>query len=229
MQPILIYTIVLGSAGLLGFAVLTNEIIVDPQDLKVFDSEELPDPACLCEGEDGSFSLENCNFAILGPEAELICNRDTPNGGFELVAGYDDTLAQGCPALFWKDNSGGIITFEQFQAFGGELSLIENSLWPEGYYPWDNYADMFGTTIITVSQGEDPTLYDALSSNGVGIDALARNSVAAMLNVAHSDVQSHYTMNEVLAMTQIAIASEDYDDTSDEFFLYNGMSAPLCP
>jgi len=58
----------------------------------------------------------------------------------------------------------------------------------------------------------DPTLEQALNTRGGGINLLARESVAAMLNAAHDDVNYMYDLNEVMGMTQIALVSGDYMD-----------------
>ena len=49
------------------------------------------------------------------------------------------------------------------------------------------------------------------------MDELLRQSVAAMLNAAHSDINYPYTVPQIIAMTQIALNSENYESVSDEF------------
>jgi len=58
----------------------------------------------------------------------------------------------------------------------------------------------------------DPTLQQALNARGGGVNLLARESVAAMLNAAHDDVNYMYDINEVMGMTQQALVSGDYMD-----------------
>lgn len=72
------------------------------------------------------------------------------------------------------------------------------------------------------------TLLEALNLEGDGLNKLIRESVAAMLNAAHSDVDYPHTVVEVIAMTQVSLASSDYDETGILFEqLNNDLQKPL--
>ena len=62
------------------------------------------------------------------------------------------------------------------------------------------------------------------------MNSLLRHSVAALLNAAHSDVDYPYSVVDVISMTQVALISEDYKETSKIFEELNEKSEkpPLC-
>jgi len=66
-----------------------------------------------------------------------------------------------------------------------------------------------------------PTLLEALNAKGGEMNALLRQSVAALLNAAHSDVNYPNTVVDVISSTQIALISEDYDETANMFEEFN--------
>ena len=56
-----------------------------------------------------------------------------------------------------------------------------------------------------------------------------RESVAAILNSAHNEVDYPYTVSEIMSMTQVAIANEDYNDTIKSFREVNVKNnSPIC-
>jgi len=69
--------------------------------------------------------------------------------------------------------------------------------------------------------GLGPTLLEALNAKGGEMNALLRQSVAALLNAAHSDVNYPNTVVDVISSTQIALISEDYDETANMFEEFN--------
>ncbi len=72
------------------------------------------------------------------------------------------------------------------------------------------------------------TLLEALNLQGDGLNKLIRESVAAMLNAAHSDVDYPHTVVQVISMTQVSLASSDYDETGILFEeLNNDLQKPL--
>jgi len=70
---------------------------------------------------------------------------------------------------------------------------------------------------------------DALWLKGGGLNALAREAVAALLNVAHPDVDYALTPEEVIAKVQGAVDSGKYKATKNEFEGYNDNSIGGCP
>ena len=57
------------------------------------------------------------------------------------------------------------------------------------------------------------SLLGALHLKGSQLNGLVRESVAAMLNAAHPEIDYTYSVAEIISMTQIALANEEYDDT----------------
>jgi hypothetical protein len=102
---------------------------------------------------------------------------------------------------------------------------------------WKNHPEAFpagytaGTTLGSVFEGL-PTNYagltfaQALAQGGGGINALLRHAVAALLNAASAEVDYPLTAAEVIAQTNAAIASGDYEATKDLFDQYNNLTAP---
>jgi hypothetical protein len=69
------------------------------------------------------------------------------------------------------------------------------------------------------------TFSQALSLGGGGLNALLRQAVAALLNASSPDVDYPLTAAEVIAMTNAAIASGDYESTKDLFDEANNAGA----
>ena len=107
-----------------------------------------------------------------------------------LTATASDSVAivpvggEGCTPGFWK----------QSQHFDS---------WTAPYDPTDSFNATFGVN-VTLSGGT--TLLGALQSGGGGINALARHAVAALLNAASPDVDSDFTVAQVIAIVQDGIA-----------------------
>ncbi len=92
----------------------------------------------------------------------------------------------------------------------------------QGYEPNDSYEDVFD-----VDAPGDKSLKEALWTGGGGVSALLRHSTAALLNAAHSGVDYAYTEAQVIAMTQAAFASGDYEATKNLFVTQNEMGGSL--
>lgn len=76
------------------------------------------------------------------------------------------------------------------------------------------------------------TLKEALSNSILSPpdDKLAKESVAAILNAAHGSVSYHYSMLDILQMTQAAIQNNDEIHTANDLMQHNLAGAsPLCP
>ena len=67
------------------------------------------------------------------------------------------------------------------------------------------------------------TLLDALSGNSLKNkqELIAKQSVAAILNAAHSEINYHYSVPEVMSITHDAFLTYDYNQYSKEFKKYN--------
>jgi hypothetical protein len=87
------------------------------------------------------------------------------------------------------------------------------------------------TTLGSAFAGLSPeyvalTFDQALALGGGDLDALLRQAVAALLDAASDDVDHPLTVAEVIAMTNAAITSGDYETTKDLFDEYNNLGAP---
>jgi hypothetical protein len=109
----------------------------------------------------------------------------------------------------------------------------------EGCTPgfWKNHPDAFpapyspGTTLGSVFTGLSAdyaslTFQQALSQGGGGLNALLRQAVAALLSATSPEVDYPLTADEVISLTNAAIASGIYEPTKDLFDQYNNLEAP---
>ena len=72
-------------------------------------------------------------------------------------------------------------------------------------------------------------LLQSLQLQGSQLNELVRESVAAMLNAAHPEIDYTYSVAEIISMTQIALANEEYDDTITMLKEANGRgNTPIC-
>jgi len=111
---------------------------------------------------------------------------------------------EGCTPGYWK----------QSQHFDS---------WTAPYDPTDLYEVVFG-----VSVPGNPTLLDALNAGGGGINALLRHSTAALLNAASADVDSEFTVAQVIALVQAALApGGDIEGTKNTLAAANELGCPL--
>jgi hypothetical protein len=94
---------------------------------------------------------------------------------------------------------------------------------PTGYGPSDDFDATFGCAAFA----PDITLMKALGLIGGGLNALARQAVAALLNAAHPTVDYALTVEEVIEKVQDAIESGDYETAKGELEAYNNLSCPL--
>jgi len=109
---------------------------------------------------------------------------------------------EGCTPGFWKNNA---VNWEA-------------SAWCDAYSPDDLFSAVFGVTITIFTGGNpknsdnyitDPTLLEALGANGGGINALARDAVAALLNACSDCVNYGLTTDQVITQVRDAIAAGD--------------------
>ncbi|SMD42766.1 hypothetical protein SAMN00777080_1331 [Aquiflexum balticum DSM 16537] len=80
----------------------------------------------------------------------------------------------------------------------------QNTKFWTGYDPSDLYADVFGVPRFG-------TLLENVTANGGGANALARHSVAAILNATRTEVGYDLTVSEIIAGVQAAYASGDFE------------------
>ena len=110
---------------------------------------------------------------------------------------------EGCTPGFWKNHP---------EAFAGT-----------GYSPTTTLGSVFAGLPASYAA---LTFEQALSLGGGGLDALLRQAVAALLNASSPDVDYPLTAAQVVAATNAAIASGDYEATKDLFDRFNNLTAP---
>jgi uncharacterized repeat protein (TIGR01451 family) len=117
---------------------------------------------------------------------------------------------EGCTPGFWK----------QDQHFDSWV----------GFSPSDSFDTVFGVDVtlrVDNEQVTDPTLLQALQAQGGGINALARHAVAALLNASSPDVDSGFTVAQVIALVQAAVASGDFETAHQLLAADNEQGCPL--
>ena len=75
-----------------------------------------------------------------------------------------------------------------------------------------SYLTVFGISIEIIFEGEpeaDPTLFEALNAQGGSVNALARHSVAALLNAASDLVVYPFDVAGVIAIVQAVNFNSD--------------------
>lgn len=110
---------------------------------------------------------------------------------------------EGCSTGFWK----------QEQHF---------ELWPADYSTDDRFEEVFGVDVPG-----NPTLLQALQLKGGGLEALMRQSTAALLNAASAEVDFPFTPDQVIQMFQEAFDSGDYEPLTKVFEAANEAGCPL--
>jgi hypothetical protein len=106
---------------------------------------------------------------------------------------------QGCTPGYWR----------QTQHFGN---------W--SYNQSDLYSAIFGVAY-------EGTLLQAVWARGGGVNALARHSVAALLNAASGDVAYPYTVDQVIAAVQGAFATGEYERVKNRLAYANELGCDL--
>jgi len=94
---------------------------------------------------------------------------------------------------------------------------------PTGFSPDDDFDTIFGRNAFD----PDITLLQALTLEGGGLEALARQAVAALLNAAHPDVNYPFTEVQVISLFQAAFDSNNFEPTKDQFDAANNQGCPL--
>ena len=115
---------------------------------------------------------------------------------------------EGLTPGFWKNHTG---------AGGAPLAGWNNA----GLSPQASYEALFGVDVPNSA----PTLLQALSANGGGVNALLRHSAAALLNAADPYVDYYYSREQIISMVKQAFASRDYETVKDLFAARNELGA----
>ena len=119
---------------------------------------------------------------------------------FKNIDGPDDGGAAGCTPGFWRQDQ-------------------HISYWT-GFDPSDLYADVFGVD-------RAGTLMENVWARGGGAGALARHSVAALLNATSSEVDYPYSVAEIIASVQAAFASGDFESAKNVFEAANELGCTV--
>jgi len=86
--------------------------------------------------------------------------------------------------------------------------------------------------MLALKKVDGYTLLDALNKKNHlkhNQKQIAKESVTAILNAAHSKVDYHYSVPEVMSITHDAMLSEDYKSYAKEFKKYNNVGgSSLC-
>ena len=119
----------------------------------------------------------------------------------EVQAGFWSVEPEGCSHGYWKSHM---------------------DRWPSAYEPDDLFSVHFADAFPGM------TLLDVLEERGGHLDALGRESVAAVLNAADPDVEYAFTEEEIKAMfdTVFQGADGDYDTLKDQFEAENQKDCP---
>ncbi|MCL2623212.1 MAG: PKD domain-containing protein [Planctomycetaceae bacterium] len=120
---------------------------------------------------------------------------------YQVVTPAQPAPREGLPSSYWKSNT---------------------SNW-KSYKTGDNYEKVFG-----VSNASKPgTLSQALATSGNGIQALWRESTAAILNASHPNLNYRYSVTEVISMVQDAYATGQYDAFANVLALENAIGGDI--
>lgn len=105
---------------------------------------------------------------------------------------------------------------------------------PTGYSPNQKFKDVFDRIIkvkIGTKQVTNPTLLQALSAQGGGLEKLVRHSVAALLNAAHPTVDPEPdfdTAAEVIAAFQQAFDNNQFEPLATRLDESNNRKSEIC-
>jgi hypothetical protein len=93
---------------------------------------------------------------------------------------------------------------------------------PQHFVFWNGYdqGDSF-ETVFGVQATGTPTLLDALGANGGGEYALMRHATAALLNACSGQINFMYSPAEVIAMTQWAYSTGNFEQVKNLFAKQN--------
>jgi len=137
-------------------------------------------------------------------------DRNVKNIHGVIIAVCGEEGGEGCTPGFWK----------QSQHFGH---------WPAGRSPGDDYETIFGVDItikVNNMQETTPTLLQALQAQGGAQNALARHSVAALLN-AETSVSFLFSSAQVIALVQDAFLNPPFETNKNLLADQNEQGCPL--
>ena len=209
-----------------------NEVASDvelPEETDEISSEETGEEGVVADeetGEEGVVADEETG------EESVVADEET---GEESVVSDEET---GEESVVADEETGeeSVVADEETgeeSVVAGEESVVadeetgEESVADEDQGSEDEFVE---NTALTNDQNTNGlTLIQALTLKDGKLNLLLRESVAAMLNAAHPDLKYPYTVPQIMTMTQIAIANENYDDTLNLLKTLNDKdNSPLC-
>ena len=233
MKIIFLFAVIVGISGIAGLAALTNNIDLTTQEIGIFNFPLVIQEFC----KKVTTVLEFCTIEIEssqeridsnsymrklqheeGSNVELFRNDigKTDMKKFLLESKSTDSF-EGCPVSFW----GSMV--------GSKQTDSNNGYWPVGYNPDDKYGyPAFFNKSIRNSVSDDPTLFESLQSEGDGINKLTRQSVAALLNSAHKEINYPLSIIEIISKTQKSIEDQEYSFADELAFNNNLGKAAFC-
>jgi len=114
---------------------------------------------------------------------------------------YANHVDEGCSSGHWKNDA------DKRNEVDFDNTAFE---------PTDDFDATFSAISIRVKDGPgkptieaDPTLQQALNARGGGINALAREAVAALLNESHADIHYPMSQGDIITLVNTAIAGDD--------------------
>jgi hypothetical protein len=165
-------------------------------------------PAGYCDGLDarGGAVLPGSN--LTDTICIDVCNSDLHCNTFGEVV-CEKTGNEGLTPGFWKNNA---------VNWGA-------SAWT-GYSPTQTVSSVFGSAFGSLGS---LTLLEALGTNGGGINALLRHSVAAVLSAANTDVDYAMTTSQIVSAVQTAVAGGTgaIEQLKNKLDAYNNAGANL--
>jgi len=186
-------------------------------------------------------NLTNCNNI-----SQSLCTISTTNDGARtwLDENGDDQRQQsestfgcvllpneGCSPGFWKNDASkrGQATWDatNFDPDDKWLVILSAELDPITIRVKDGPGKPTETS--------DPTLLQMLNARGGGVNALAREAVAALLNESHGDIDYPLNEGEIIALVNAALPDDgdsDVEDARATLFAHNHLGEediPICP
>ncbi len=201
LNKIILVAIVFASISGVGF-LSHNVFSIDLQSFQFLGSiDEFTSPVCTCAGDDGLFSMENCQqFMGDYSDPNMLCVWEA---GIEEY-GDPPSSAQGCGVGFWKNNAG-----------SSELSVIESesdTMWPPGYQPDYYYNDMFHTTILALPENviDDDKKKDSKENE------IHRNDVISEDETDENDDKKKDSKENEIHRNDVILEDEELGDSEDD-------------
>lgn len=159
------------------------------------------------EGEECEEGVEECQGDDQNECAAEDEESSDSEDGEDSDLGPDQTpeSGDGCAADYWKD----------------EENLAG---WPEGLSPDALVSEIFGVEIP-----DSPTLFEALSNEGDGVEALIRQATAALLNALSPEIEFGKNAEEIIELFQIAFGSDDPVRIAETTHQLEELNDGVCP